>query len=232
MIKCYLLEVKKFILNSIVRSRIIIAWEIFMRIPIKVQWDQLCDTIKKLELEIAQTDVPIPTPQMCKLLIVGEDHRFYEHPGVDLLALCRAFWKTFFCGERQGGSTIAMQFVRTITSRYEKTWQRKLLEIVFAVRLTRYLPKDRLPTLYLWVAYYGWGMNDFTQACARLKIDPKTVSVFEAAQLVARLKYPEPRECSPKHLEKIQRRGHHLITLANKMGESLKPYQEIQNETV
>ena len=73
-----------------------------MQVPIKVQWEQLCDSVEKLELEIAQTDFPIPTPQMCKLLIVGEDHRFYEHPGVDLFALCRALWKTVFCGVRQG----------------------------------------------------------------------------------------------------------------------------------
>ena len=201
-------------------------------LPIRVQWDQLCDSIEKLELEIAQSDVSVPTRQMCELLIVGEDHRFYEHHGVDLLAHCRALWKTFFSGVRQGGSTIAMQFVRTVTGRYEKTWRRKFVEIFFAVRLTRHVQKTQLPILYLWVAYYGCGMNNFTQACARLKINPKTVSVFEAAKLVARLKYPEQRECSPKHLEKIQRRGRHLITLANNMSESLKSYQEIQNETL
>ena len=44
-----------------------------MQVPIKVQWEQLCDSVEKLELEIAQTDFPIPTPQMCKLLIVDED---------------------------------------------------------------------------------------------------------------------------------------------------------------
>ena len=202
-----------------------------MQVSIKVQWEQLCESVKKLELEIAQTDFPTPTPQMCKLLIVGEDHRFYEHPGVDLFALCRALWKTVFCGVRQGGSTIAMQFVRVITGRYEKTWRRKCIEIFFALRLTRYIPKDRLPVLYLWIAYYGWGMNNFRQACTRLRINPRSTSVFEAAKLVARLKYPEPRKCGPEHLEKIQGRGRHLITLANIMNENLKSYQEIQNET-
>ena len=113
----------------------------------------------------------------------------------------------------------------------KKTWRRKFIEIFFAVRLTRYVPKDRLPILYLWVAYYGWGMNNFRQACTRLGINPKSICVFEAAKLVARIKYPEPRKCSPEHLEKIQRRGRYLITLAENMSESLKSYQEIQNET-
>ncbi len=83
----------------------------------------------------------MPTTQMCKFLIVGEDHRFYYHPGVDILALCRAVWKNVFSGTRQGASTIAMQFVRTITGRYEKTWRRKVIEIFLAVRLSQHVSK-------------------------------------------------------------------------------------------
>ena len=202
-----------------------------MQVPIKAQWKQLCDAIDKLELEIAETDLPIPTLQMCELLIVGEDHRFYRHLGVDIFALCRALWKTFFCGVRQGGSTIAMQFVRTITGRCDKSWRRKFIEIFLAVHLIRHVSKDRLPILYLWVAYYGWRMNNFKQACLRLGINPKSVSAFEAAKLVARLKYPEPRKCSPEHYKKIHRRGWHLMALVHHRHENLRPYQENENET-
>ena len=200
-------------------------------LPIKTQWEQLCDSIDKLELEINETDFPIPTRQMCEYLIVGEDHRFYRHLGVDLFALCRALWKTCFCGVRQGGSTIAMQFVRTITGRREKNWRRKFIEIFLGVRVMRYVSKDRLPILYLWVAYYGWRMNNFKQACLRLEIDPKSVSAFETAKLVARLKYPEPQKCSPEHFRKIHRRGCHLIALVDYRHENLKSYQENQNES-
>ena len=65
-------------------------------LPIKTQWEQLCDSIDKLELEINETDFPIPTRQMCEYLIVGEDHRFYRHLGVDLFALCRAPLENLF----------------------------------------------------------------------------------------------------------------------------------------
>lgn len=167
-----------------------------MQVPIGVQWNHLCDSIDKLELEISETDSPVPTRQMCEFLIAGEDHRFYRHPGVDIFALCRALWKTFLCGVRQGGSTIAMQFVRTITGRFEKSWRRKFIEIFLAVRLMRYVSKDRLPILYLWVAYYGWRMNNFKQACLRLGINPKSVSAFEAAKLVARLNILNPRNAA------------------------------------
>ncbi len=202
-----------------------------MRVPIKAQWEHLYKSIKKLELEIAQTDLPIPTHQMCKLLIAGEDHRFYQHPGVDLFALCRAFWKTSICGIRQGGSTIAMQLVRAVTGRNEQTLSRKIIEIYFAIRITRYVSRDRLPILYLWVAYYGWRMNNFQQACTKLDIDPKSINVFEAAKLVARIKYPEPRECSTEHYAKILRRARHLIRLYDNMSKSLTRCQESHNET-
>ena len=65
-----------------------------------------------------------------------------------------------------------MQLVRTVTGRYERTWRRKLLEMVLAVRLTRHIGRDRLPTLYLWVAYYGWRMNGFKQACFTITLCP------------------------------------------------------------
>ena len=186
-----------------------------MHLPIIAEWQQLRISIDKLESQLASSNFPPPNSEMCNFLIVGEDRRFYYHPGVDPLALCRAVWKTLFCGSRQGASTIAMQLVRTITGRYEKTCRRKLLEIILAVRLTRYLPKDRLPVVYLWIAYYGSGMNNFKQACSRLCIDPRSVDSFEAAKLVARLKYPEPRKCDAERSRKITRRGLHLLALSD-----------------
>ncbi len=175
---------------------------------------QLLNSIEKLELEIIHPNRPNPTPQMCEFLIAGEDRRFHYHPGVDLFALCRAAWKTVFCGSRQGASTIAMQLVRTITGHYEKTWRRKIVEIFLAMYLSKYVSKDRLPILYLSVAYYGWGMNNFRQACSRLRIDPMTMSAFEAAKLVARIKYPEPKRLVARRSKRIHQRAVHLMTLA------------------
>lgn len=185
------------------------------------QWRQLRDLVEKIEQEIAYTHFPIPTTQMCKFLIVGEDHRFYYHPGVDALAICRAIWKNVFCGARQGASTIAMQLVRTITGRYERTWRRKLIEIFLAVLLSQHVSKEQLPILYLWVAYYGWEMNNFRQACSRLEINPRSSSAFEAAKLVARLKYPESKNYDIKCSRKIQHRALYLMTLANRLNNRL-----------
>ena len=187
---------------------------IFRRSQIRTQWERLRASIDKLESEILNTDLPRPTPRMCKFLILAEDHRFDKHPGVDPLALCRAAWKTYFCGSRQGGSTIAMQLVRAISGRREMTWKRKVVEILLAVRLSRYVPKDRLPILYLWCAYYGWNMDNFSGACSRLQIDPVSSTLSDEAQLIARLKYPQPKGYDAVRMRKIRQRGFHIIWLA------------------
>ena len=47
------------------------------------------------------------------------------HPGVEQLALCRAAWRTYGRGRQEGGSTVAMQLFRVLTSRFERSWRRK-----------------------------------------------------------------------------------------------------------
>jgi membrane peptidoglycan carboxypeptidase len=185
-----------------------------MDTALRTEWAELRDAIEQIESQIALTSAPTPTDQMCKFLIAGEDHRFSCHPGVDPVAFIRAVWKTL-CGTRQGGSTIAMQLVRTVTGRYEKTWRRKFREMILAILLTQHKDKERLPVLYLWVAYYGWRMNNFQQACLRLHINPLSLSELEAAKLIARLKYPEPGRPNIGRTRQIQCRAQHLIALTN-----------------
>ena len=187
-----------------------------MHSGLKAEWATLRDAVEHSRSKLLQDAYATPPKPMVELLIVGEDHRFRHHPGVDPVALCRALWKTIR-GSRQGGSTVAMQLVRTLTGRYEITLERKIREIVLAVLLTRYFGKADLPTLYLYIAYYGWKMNGFPQACRRLGIDPGAMSQSEAAKLVARLKYPEPRLASIKRTKQIERRASHLTFRAQRL---------------
>ena len=185
----------------------------------QVEWNSLRNRLDRIVAEMESAKSPKPTQEMCRLLVAGEDHRFHHHPGVDPFALCRAIWKTVFCDSRQGGSTIAMQFVRTLTGRREWSWKRKLLEIILAVRLTHYIGRDRLPALYLWVGYYGWGMHNFNQACSRARVDPLSASQLDSAMLVARLKYPESRTMQREQMLRIQCRAAHLMSLRTSMEE-------------
>ena len=176
----------------------------------KGKWAALRHKVDAARSRLATGDAR-PNEKMCRLLVVGEDHRIALHPGVDPLALCRAVWRTYGRRRREGGSTVAMQLVRVLTGRFERSWRRKRDEMILAVLVTRHVPSDELPALYLSVGYYGWGMNGFAQACRRLCIDPVSCSLQESASVVARLKYPEPRSCTTARRLQIARRSEYLI---------------------
>ena len=181
------------------------------------KWNALRDEVDAARVRLEASEVR-PNQSMCRLLVVGEDHRIALHPGVDPLALCRAAWRTYGRRRREGGSTVAMQLVRVLTGRFERSWRRKAEEMVLAILVTRHVPSDELPALYLSVAYYGWGMNGFPQACRRLCIDPESCSLQESASVVARLKYPEPRSCTTRRRLQITRRSEYLMARLEEHG--------------
>ncbi|MDX1432571.1 MAG: transglycosylase domain-containing protein, partial [Gammaproteobacteria bacterium] len=74
--------------------------------------------------------------QMVKAVIAAEDERFYDHPGVDWQGLLRAVLHVVRTGEKgPGGSTITMQVARNFFLGREKTYVRKLNEILLALKI-------------------------------------------------------------------------------------------------
>ncbi len=98
-------------------------------------------------------DVP---PLLVKAVLAAEDDRFYRHPGVDWQGILRAAWHLLLTGRKtQGGSTITMQVARNFFLSSEKTYLRKLREIVLALRIEQTLSKDEILELYLNKIYLG-----------------------------------------------------------------------------
>ena len=166
-----------------------------------------------------------------KLLISGEDHRHARHLGIDPIAICRAIWRRLTLVSREGASTIEQQLVRTITGNYKRTIRRKFKEIVLALLVDFYFDKSILPPIYLSIAYYGWRMNGYAQACRRLDLNPTSITRDEAASLVSRLKYPEPRIAPPTRLQQIRRRKEHLLELYERHVHT-RTYEHIDGTTV
>lgn len=97
----------------------------------------------------------VPTP-MVHAVLAAEDDRFYTHPGVDYQGLLRAALQLVKTGEkRQGGSTITMQVARNFFLDSEKTYLRKLKEILLALKIETELSKDTILELYLNKIYLG-----------------------------------------------------------------------------
>jgi penicillin-binding protein 1A len=85
-----------------------------------------------------------------------EDHRFYEHGGVDYQGIVRAAWSDLRAGHVvQGGSTIAQQLVRNLYISKERTFKRKIKEACLAIKLSRRWSKDRILSEYMNQVYYG-----------------------------------------------------------------------------
>lgn len=203
-----------------------------IRMNFNGDWKKLKKEIDLVRREYYSHAIGRPNRLMCTLLVLGEDHRFRYHPGFDPIALGRAAWRTYVCGRREGGSTIAMQIARVLMRRNRYTLSRKFREVILAVRLTRYLTRRELPGLYLWVAYYGWRMNNLRQACDRLGINPTSPDLHSAAKLVARLKYPEPQKASTIRHRKINKRCAYLIERFNKAEQRANSNLEWCDETI
>jgi len=170
------------------------------------EWNQLEGKISKLAVRSEEFWRTHSCRLLVAALVLAEDRRFYSHGGADPIGICRALFKTIFENKIQGGSTIEQQLVRILTSDYRKSLKRKLKEVALAVRLHRLLPKEQIPIAYLVSAYYGWHMNGVRQAAHRLSIDLKAPTVGGAASLVARIRYPEPRDPSSNQSMLISKR--------------------------
>lgn len=104
--------------------------------------------------------IPVKLNEIPKLLIdavlATEDSRFYEHPGVDFIGLIRAAKVVALSGKRsQGASTITMQVARNFFLSSQKTYSRKINEILLALKIDRELSKDKILELYLNKIYFG-----------------------------------------------------------------------------
>ncbi|MFZ2088442.1 MAG: PBP1A family penicillin-binding protein [Desulfobaccales bacterium] len=90
--------------------------------------------------------------------VAAEDTRFFEHPGVDIPGILRAFIRNVEAGEIvQGGSTITQQLVKRIMLTSEKSFGRKIKEAILAYRIDKYLTKEEILTLYLNHIFLGRG---------------------------------------------------------------------------
>ena len=129
-------------------------------------------------------------------ILISEDKRFYDHPAIDFEGILRAAWtdlrsKSF----REGGSTISQQVVKNLFLSPRKTFSRKLMEAIYAWRLTRLRTPDEILTLYLNHLDFGSGAHSriigIEAASERFFGHPaRTLDYRESALLAAILRAP------------------------------------------
>ena len=129
---------------------------------------------------------------LIKAVVVLEDKRFFEHPGVDLTGLLRAIFHNFKeMKYSQGGSTITQQLSKLIFLNTEKTISRKLRELIIAFYLEYKFTKKEILSMYLNRAYFGSGQYGIKAASKRFfSKEPKSLTIAEASILAGSLKAP------------------------------------------
>ena len=129
---------------------------------------------------------------LTQAVIAVEDIRFLEHPGLDIIGIARAAWTNLKRGGRfQGASTITQQLARALFLSPERTYQRKIKELILAVKMEWVLTKDQILEMYLNQIYFGHGAYGI--AAATLTYFDKSVtelSLPEAAFLAGLPKAP------------------------------------------
>ena len=112
--------------------------------------------------------------------VAAEDGGFYRHGGVDYVSIVRAMWANLRArGTVQGASTITQQTVKSLLLSPERTYRRKIREVILARRLEEQFTKDQILFLYLNQIYFGngsWGIGDAALSYFDKSVEELTIS--------------------------------------------------------
>ncbi len=128
---------------------------------------------------------------MTDAVLAIEDSRFYEHGGVDYKGVLRAAIANLGRVKSQGASTITMQVARNVYLSTEKTYTRKIYEILLTFKLEHMLTKDQILEVYMNQIFLGNRAYGFAAAAEAYFDKPlKDITVAEAAMLAGLPKAP------------------------------------------
>jgi penicillin-binding protein 4 len=135
-------------------------------------------------IHLTYKDIPLTVLQA---FIATEDQNFLEHHGIDGKAIARAFiTNSSEGGIEQGGSTITQQLARNLFLNHERTYDRKLKELLISYRIEQQLSKEQILELYINAIYFQNGVYGIEKASLYYFSKPsKELTLSETALLAA-----------------------------------------------
>jgi 1A family penicillin-binding protein len=182
-IKLFFIKVKFFLLGSFIVLILVIFYNFYQLIqnlpdPKNLAYKDLALTTKiydrneKLLYEIYENEnrtylslEQIPN-DIKNATIAVEDQEFYIHPGYSLRGILRALYKNFTSNNLEGGSTITQQLIRSKYLTQEKTYKRKIIEVLLSIWTEKLYTKNQILEMYLNQVPYGgtaWGIQAAAQ---------------------------------------------------------------------
>lgn len=142
------------------------GYEMYKNAIDEIPLTQKIESIRKKENYTKIEEVP---QIYIDAVISVEDHRFYKHGGIDIIAIARAAINDIKAMSFvEGGSTIPQQLSKNIYFTQEKEITRKIAEVFMAFELEKNYEKDEILELYLNTSYYGDGYYTIKEACKRI----------------------------------------------------------------
>jgi len=128
---------------------------------------------------------------MKNAILAVEDARFFQHGGIDYVGMVRAALANVGRSKSQGASTITMQVARNVYLSSEKTFTRKIYEVLLTFKLEHTLTKDQILEIYMNQIFLGNRAYGFAAACETYFGKPlKDITIAEAAMLAGLPKAP------------------------------------------
>lgn len=142
----------------------------------------------------------------------AEDRNFYNHRGISWKGIVRSLISNIFKGTKVSGSTITQQFVKNAVLTPEKTYTRKLKEIILTIQLENKFTKDEILKMYLNEIPYGSVTYGIQSASRRFfGKDAKELNIAEAAFLSALPKAPSYYSPYGAHRDALEKRYKYII---------------------
>jgi penicillin-binding protein 1A len=148
-----------------------------------------------------------------RAVVAVEDVRFFEHPGLDYIGMLRAAWTNVRRGGKvEGASTITQQLARSLFLSSERTFDRKVRELILAYKMELVLTKEQILELYLNQIYFGQGAYGVASAAqSYFGKDLSSLTIGESAFLAGLPK--SPNHYSPfKAYDRAKKRQEHVLT--------------------
>lgn len=184
---------------------------------------------QRIEVPLARV-----SPHLVRAVLSIEDQRFYEHGGVDLIRVAAAAVANLRSGRRaQGGSTITQQLARQSFLSRDKTFRRKLKEVVLAAQIERAFTKDEILETYLNKVYFGDGFYGVEAASlGYFNRHASELSVSQAALLAGLIQSPSAYAPTGNRDRAVARRNVVLGAMRDTRAIDVTTYRQARADTV
>jgi 1A family penicillin-binding protein len=159
------------------------------------------------------------SPYFIQAVIATEDHRFWEHHGLDKLRTLKALWITLFePGRIQGASTITQQLAKNLFFSYERTYLRKFRELLVALHIETQYGKREILEAYLNQIPFGVGAYGIEQAAHSFFGKPALELTLAESALLAGLPKSPTRYNPYRYFERAQKRQQLVVARMSTVG--------------